>query len=645
MFFTGRAYRLCYNSFSIMQTLYPLDTDHFIKQISLRIAQVKSDRIRKAFETAKKIYGDNMHWTGVSCLDHAQGVLNVLLPFQPDEDGVIACLLHHYLNLPGGSLKELEEQFGTRVKNMVSGVHLLSHVSSRNKKTSIKDLRLMLLNVSDEVQTILIVLCNLCHLLEIAYSLKPAEKKRLSQDALELFAPVAARLGMYGLKHRLESQAFFLLYPAEASDTFDQIEKNKENYPDFLQEASNFISGYLSKQGILNQVETRQKQPYSAFRKLHSKGVSSLHGIYDLFAIRVVVETENDCYRALGFIHGMGKPLANRFKDYIAFPKPNGYRSLHTTMLNLPKVPPEVFVEVQIRTRKMHREAEFGIAAHWMYKSGDSTKKAMRTAQLKQVLSSQEAIEEEDRSGYKDQIFVLTPQGDIVELPEGATALDFAFAIHSDLGLCTRSVQVNGEIVPLSHELQNGDIVEVQKNRTPQPSSQWMNILKMSSSKSKLKHYLYAQDRDRLISEGKKILSDELKQRGLAALDNELTVFKRYDGQSLGFSEREDILMKIGQGSEKAGPLLAKIGIAKTDKGKKTEEKETLAITRNRPGVNLEGGLKLPIRFAKCCDPQGSNAKNITGVINRQGFVMIHLKKCKMLKSANPDRIIKAEWV
>ena len=586
-----------------------------------------------------------MHRSGSSLIQHVLSVLDVLMVFRPDEDGIIACILHHYLDTDGADLGDLEEDFGPRVRSIVSGVHLLTHVSTQTSKRSIEDLRLMMLTVSSEIQTILITLCDRCQLLEMARSLSPTTKRSIAYDVLNLYAPVAARLGMYGLKHRLEGQAFPILYQNDAERIFEQLSRHHREHGAFLDGAAIALQKELEESGIKADVQTRQKQPYSTFRNLQEKSISHIEDIYDLFAIRVIVENPETCYQALGILHRLAQPIGHRFKDYISFPKPNGYQSLHSTVINMPGAPPQTFVEVQIRTKAMHSEAEFGIASHWMYKQKSSTEQALQNIELSQVLKRQQTIESDglDQS-FTDQIFVLTPKGDVIELPEGSTPLDFAFTVHTQLGLSVRSARVNQSMVPLHYELQNGDVVEILKQKNPNPSPQWLNILKMSSARSKLKRYLYAQDRDYYIVEGKRILNEELSKRTVPLLTSDLAVLRSINGQTLSMHEREEILMKIGQQSEKPAPLLQKLDVLKQEIQPPTKKRTNNPPIQEEKHIILEGNIPLPTRFAKCCNPTKGNQSSVIGLINRQGKVMIHRADCRMIQNANRDRLIGAYW-
>ncbi|MFA7681618.1 MAG: HD domain-containing protein [Candidatus Peribacteraceae bacterium] len=607
---------------------------------------LKNDRVQHALAYAQEVYGDEIHRTGMTIFEHALGVLEYLMPFEPDEDAVIASILHHVVFKNGVTLVGLEEEFGATVRSLVSGVHLLSSITLEQKRNSIDDLRLMMLSVSEDVRTILISLCDHAYILNHTETMSSSEARMLAGDALRLYAPVAARLGIYSLKHELERCAFPICYSSDAERITEQLQLVHEQTGDFLKEAAAHLRQYLMTHNIGVRIEHREKEPYSIFRKMTFKGLSSIRDVYDLFAVRIITDSPEDCYSSLGLIHQVGRPLSNRFKDYIAFPKPNGYQSLHTTLVQLPDVPEDTAVEAQVRTHKMHREAQYGIAAHWSYKEFGATQRAMEQTQLKKMLSMQESVQKESgEATLVDHIFVLTPRGDIVELPEGATPLDFAFQVHTDLGLSFRSAKVNGAIVALDHELENGDVIEVLKYRTPKPSPQWMQMLKMSSSRSKLKRHLYAQRRNEFVAKGREMLNQELAKRSIPPLDTDLTLLKVYDDGVLSFARREDLLMKVGQKSQSATSLFPHIAALRGYAIIKTHPRRTVSRQQRKDAVvEVEGGVPMPIRFAKCCKPNSSTKGDIIGIINREGEVMVHRATCHMQKNANPERKINIWW-
>lgn len=610
-------------------------------------------RLALAFSSAQSAYGDSVHWTGKTVLDHTLGILEEISPFEPDEDTVVACLLHHVLEQKAMTLVELEEQFGPKVRSLVSGIHLLSHITLEGRRRSIEDLRIMLLSVSDDIRVLLVIFCDRLRCFKSIKTIEPARAKRLAQDVLQLFAPVAARLGIYSIKHSLESEAFPVLYTYDYDRITEQLERVFRERPNFLQQSRDILKKFLADQGIEAEVDSREKYAYSIFQKMRRKSLTNIEDIYDLFALRVIVKNEEDCYRVLGLLHRLGRPLANRFKDYIAFPKPNGYQSLHTTLAGFADLPENCYMEVQIRTATMHREALFGVAAHWSYKENGAAARAIENVQLHSMLLSQESVdgEGEDREtqSFADHIFVLTPRGDVVELPEGATPLDFAFQVHTDLGLSFRGANVNGSIVSMDYQLENGDVIDIQKHSSPKPSTQWMQNLRMASSRSKLRRYLYAQERPHLISVGKELLAAEFKKRGISPLTTDVSILRLCDGETLSLSKREDVLMKIGQGSERAASLIPRLGLLTeeqraVDENEKHPEEKTDRLQRNDSLIATEGGLSMPLRYAKCCSPQEWPHEHISGNINRFGEVMVHRSPCRMYANTNPERRITVSW-
>lgn len=606
-----------------------------------------TEKAQRAMALAERLYEGKKHWTGVTLLEHTLGVLSVLVPFRPDIDTICACLLQHVLKTREIGVGELSDEFGVEVRNLISSIHLLSHVTMRSRSSSIEDLRLMLLSVSDDVRVLLIILCDRCYVLERLTAIPPAEARRICRDVLNLFAPVAARLGIHTLKQRLEALAFPIVYPLDAEWISEQINSNKRRHGDFLPKAAAALAEALQQQGITAVVQGREKLQYSIFTKLKSKGLSAIESLPDLFALRVIVDTEEDCYRALGLLHRMGRPVTNRFKDYISFPKPNGYRSLHTTISRLPVVPENVFVEVQVRTHQMHREAEYGIAAHWSYKEGGDSEQMLRRVQLQQVLNAQQPVQGTGGpTRLADHIFVLTPKGDIVELPEGATPLDFAFQIHTDLGLTFRTARVNGSIVPLDYELENGDVVEIVTQSSAKPSPEWLQLLKMASSRTRLRRYLHSIDRDVYIERGKAMVNAELKSRRLSLLDADLSVLRRYDGKYLSFDERQDRLMKIGQAADKVSSLFRHLDLLRVASPlpRAVPTRRPVRPAASDSPIEVDGGVPMPIKFAKCCTPQEGDRERIVGAITRSGQVIVHRSKCRMAKKGNPGRRIGVRW-
>ncbi len=549
-------------------------------QLAVAGQKIESERVLEAWQWAIQLYGDRQHSSGQSLLSHAVAVLERLLAFRPDEEAVIACLLQHVIDVEEQGLEQVQKRFGLRVKTMISGVHLLSHVSANNRRMSMDHLRLMFLQVSDDMRVILIALCAQSCLLDRLSAFPPDERRRISQDCLTLYAPVAARLGIYSLKHSFEARAFPIAYPTDSEHILQQVQDIHRQYGDFLEGAVQRMEAFLGENGIPARVEAREKQAYSIFRKMQDKSISHVSELYDLFALRVIVRDEATCYQTLGLLHRIGLPVPQRFKDYIAFRKPNGYQSLHTTLMKVPGMPEHLRIEVQIRTEAMHREAEFGIAAHWSYKEGGQSSSK---EQLSRARAFQQAIEKGKENALGSSMFVLTPKGEIIDLPEGATPLDFAFQVHTDLGISFRSARVNGHVVPMTRQLENGDIVEIQRYREPRPSPRWAMLLKTAAARSHLKKYLA----------------------------------KRQTSLDL--------------------PVTAK-------PKEESKKKHAAKILPQSSVATVVSEIPMPIRFAKCCKADATKKGAIVGIVSRSGNVHIHRAACTLIKKGNPGRRVKVKW-
>lgn len=448
--------------------------------------------LERAFSDAEEVYGRHAHRTNITLLDHCLDLLQELLPFEPDTDLAIVSLLHHIPELHAWSFEELERRYGPRVRAMIGEVHVLRHLTTHNRRVSLERLRLNFFRVSKDVRVFLMMLCHQLLTMRNLDKYPPDERRKISSDVLHLYAPAAARLGMYSLKHSLEDAGFPVLYPVDHERITEQLAAMREKHGAFLKRTAKAVEDELREHGLLVHVEGREKHPYSIFQKMRHKTVTHIEGLPDLFALRAIVEGEAACYQALGFLHRLGYPVQNRFKDYISFPKPNGYQSLHTTLLGLPHAPPGVMVEVQVRTPQMHREANIGVAAHWSYKEAGPGRNERSRLLVERAFVPEQDEDNPRMSGVMDHMFVLTPKGDVVELPEGATPLDFAFQVHTAVGLSFKAARVNGSIVPLDHRLENGDIIEIVRHKDPKPSPRWINLLKTAAARNRLKRYLSA---------------------------------------------------------------------------------------------------------------------------------------------------------
>ncbi|MBP7114130.1 MAG: bifunctional (p)ppGpp synthetase/guanosine-3',5'-bis(diphosphate) 3'-pyrophosphohydrolase, partial [Candidatus Peribacteraceae bacterium] len=547
-----------------MESLGTVAGRRSIEVIRDMVPGVDERRLAKALSYAFMLYGDRTMdlLPQITFYDHAVRTAQLLAEFCPDEDAIIAAILQHALKVPEASIAEIGKEFGRPVRDIVSRIHLLSHLYTTDWRKSVDDMKIMLVSVADDIRVLLTALSVACVLMEQLEHVKSEYRMRLCRQSLQLFAPVAARLGIYALKYRLEKSAFPECYPTDAQHIGLQIKRLHTEHGQFLERSAERLKTFLHEQGIEAQVMARQKQSYSIFQKMHSKSVTALEKITDLFAIRVVVKTVPDCYQTLGLIHQLATPISHRFKDYISFPKPNGYQSLHTCLIGLPEAPDDVMIEVQIRTADMHREAEYGIAAHWMYKEHGRNRvmNSVKQMELSDVLLKQQSVSGDAQAGegmtLVDHIYVLTPRGDIIELPDGGTPLDFAFTLHTDLGLKYKAARVNGGIVPISYKLENGDVIEILTNKHPRPTLQWLEELVTPSGRSKLKAYFFSHNRSQFLTKGKDAVNAELKIRGQLPLDTELSAVAHYEGKTITQKEREDLLVKVGMGSVRTSSIL-----------------------------------------------------------------------------------------
>ncbi len=635
-----------------MESLTTLAGRKSLEAIRDLVPGVDVRRIEKAMLYASKAYGNRTMelLPEITLYDHAVQTAQFLAEFCPDEDAIVAAILQHTLKVPEASTLDISREFGKSVRDIVRRIHLLSHLYTTDWRKSVDDMKIMLVSVADDVRVLLTALSVACVLMEQLSHVKSEYRMRLSRQSLQLFAPVAARLGIYALKYRLEKSAFPECYPTDAQHINVQLKRLHAEHGQFLERTAEKLKAFLRKQGIAADVMARQKQSYSIFQKMHSKSVSALEKITDLFAIRVVVKTVPDCYQTLGLLHQLATPISHRFKDYISFPKPNGYQSLHTCLIGLPDAPDDIMIEVQIRTADMHREAEYGIAAHWIYKEngkkGSRIVGSVKRLELGDVLFKQQSVGDGAHTGENmtlvDHIYVLTPRGDIIELPDGGTPLDFAFMLHTDLGLRYKSARVNGAIVPISYKLENGDVVEVLTNKHPRPTLQWLKELVTPSGRTKLKAYFFSHNRSQFLLKGKQAVNAELKIRGMPPLDNELSVIAKFEGKTLSQKDREDQLVKVGMGSVRTSSVLHHIPPRQAQ-----TKARARPVTTKKDRVGIEGqALTMPYRFAKCCGPDLALPKpeKIVGIVTRTGGINVHRHDCHMVKTSNPERKMKMFW-
>ena len=628
-----------------------------IKKAKKYLPALNEKRIKSAYELAAKAHEGVFRASGDPYIQHPLEVVDILLSLKPDENSIVAALLHDVLEDTHIKVDEVRKVFGEDVIPLLKGLEKLRKVYYRGRERQIENLRKMFLAMAKDIRVILIKLADRLHNMRtLEYLEKEEKRKRIAEETLTIYSPIASRLGIYKIKNELDSLCFKFLYPQEysrISKDLDEITGAKSN---IVSTSKQILLKTLKKVNLDASIEGRIKNLYSIHKKLKKKEKNYIYELYDIFALRIIVDTEAQCYQALGVIHKNWTPLSRRFKDYIGHPKPNGYQSLHTTIIGLcPKLHNQP-IEIQIRTSDMNEVAEFGIAAHWNYKEQGSTLVASEKLSWVQSLvdlheslkSNTEFIESLSVDIFHDRIFILTPKGDVLDLPHDATPVDFAYGIHTGIGHRCRGAKVNGRIVPLDYKLKNGQVVEVLMGNTEQPNRYWLSFVVTSAAKAKIKQWFNTQDSEKILRLGKEMINKKLKQFNKPPLDPNLSLFKIYEGEKLPIRERENLIERVGNGS--LNPLDVIKKVLPLDKIMKRPSKEELAkevLTESisfeeNPEVLITGEKGHKTQIASCCMPTQDDL--IIGYITRGRGVTIHKEGCKVLKGLSPERLIKTSW-
>ncbi len=620
--------------------------------------------IQKAYEFAKKAHEGQQRLSGDAYLTHLVGVADILAELHMDSVTIAAGLLHDILEDTKVTYDQLKAEFGEEIANLVEGV---TKISTRQfQDTAIRQAestRKMLIAMAKDVRVILIKLADRTHNMRTLEFLPPERQEKLARETLDIYAPLAHRLGMSKIKSELEDLSLRYLEPQVYQDLVKKVAMKRSEREKVLAQVIEVIEAKLKEAGITAQVQGRSKHFTSIYHKMKQQQ-KSFDEIFDLMAIRVLTNTVKECYEVLGMVHTVWKPLPGRFKDYIAMPKNNMYQSLHTTVMGPGGQP----LEIQIRTYEMHRTAEEGIAAHWIYKEGRSAEKEdQKFAWMRQLLDLQQDIKDSSEFAeamkvdlFEDEVFVFTPKGDVKELPKGSTALDFAYAVHTDVGTHCMGVKVNGQMVPLRYALRNGDIVEVLTQSSRTPSRDWLKIVVTSRAKNKIRHWFRTHLSADEIDQGKGLLEKEAVRMGVdfgAAMKS-----GAFEGilEDFGCHSVQELLANTGHGEVSPRQILNKI-IAKTQPGEhsrveKPEEKAAepkLAAkgpAPNAPGVTPANGISIGgqkdflIRFARCCTPVPGDP--IVGYITRGRGVSVHRTDCPntLLLPEREGRMIPVSW-
>ena len=653
----------------------PLDPDKMFADLEEKIQRnchnVNLDRVRAAYEMARSAHAGQMRKDGCSpYVTHCVSAADITVDMGLDEDSIVAALLHDVIEDTALTHTDIARSFGPAVADIVEGVTKLTRVQYTSvEDEQMENIRKMLMAMAKDIRVILIKIADRLHNMRtMAY--QSAEKQRSkSLETMEIYAPIAHRLGIQRVKWELEDLSLQYLDPAGYQEITKWLDSKMPELEAFMSAMDKKIQDRLAEEGIQATVYSRIKHVYSIYRKMYAQKLD-INGIFDLCAFRVIVDTIPDCYNVLGVIHDMFKPVPGRFKDYISTPKPNMYQSVHTTVIGSEGIP----FEVQIRTWEMHYTAEYGIAAHWKYKMGDGST-ALRTgdedrfAWVRRLLESQQESDATDFvhdlkiDMFADEVFVFSPKGDVINLPAGATPIDFAYMIHSDVGNHMVSASVNGRIVTFDYVLQNGDIVEIRTSKSaPGPSRDWLNIAKSGSARTKIKQWYKRERREENVIRGREMLDDELRHNGLTlddVLDDAVMspILKR-----LSYSNVDDLFAAIGYGGLTATRAANRLKdefarVQKPDK-KTTVDKLTEAAERREQqaarqtgkpihGVLVAGLDNCLVKFSRCCTPVPGD--DIVGFITRGQGVSIHRRDCDNYRSSlaspeNEGRWIDVSW-
>ena len=648
-----------------MSELIDRTIEDVIKQAKMHNRKSDSKLIMRAYKYALENHGDQKRKSGEPYIIHPIQVAYTLAELGLDDATICAALMHDLAEDTAVTLNDISSEFSPEIAEMVNGVTKLAKIKYVSaEEQQVENYRKMFLAMGKDIRVILIKLADRLHNIRTLKFLKRDRQIAIAQETIDLYAPLANRLGVFSMKWELEDQAFKYLYPEEYREIVEGIAKKREERLKFIDQIVDEIKINLKKEKIVCEITGRAKHLYSIYRKM-KRDNKTLDQIYDLFALRILVNSVKDCYAALGVVHELYTPMPGRFKDYIAVPKPNMYQSLHTTLLGPNGTP----FEVQIRTYNMHRIAEFGIAAHWAYKEQsflhgkkeNVTVKEDKLAWLRESLEWQKDMQNPDEfmstlktELVEDSVYVFTPKGQIKILPKGSTPIDFAYSIHADIGNKMVGAKINSKMMPIITPLHNGDIVDIMTNDNSKgPSRDWLKFVKSSSAKTKIQQWFKKNERDLNIERGKEIIARELKRIRLNS--DELLTSKNIEStlQKYSFKTIDDMYAAVGFGSITATKVLSKIleEYRKTKPNTEIEEKIEELHTRHninenvsKTGIIVKGIDNCLVKLSKCCNPVPGD--EIIGYITRGRGVTVHTKDCVNVKDLfkEEERIIDVYW-
>ncbi|MBN6186474.1 bifunctional (p)ppGpp synthetase/guanosine-3',5'-bis(diphosphate) 3'-pyrophosphohydrolase [Aneurinibacillus sp. BA2021] len=633
--------------------------DQVVEKAKKYLPEKDIEFLLRAYEFARKAHDGQVRKSGEPYIIHPIAVAGILIDLQMDAVTIAAAFMHDVVEDTEVTSEEIAQEFGIEVANLVEGVTKLGRIKFKSKEQQqAENHRKMFLAMAKDLRVMLIKLADRLHNMRTLKHLSEAKQRQISDETLEIFAPLAHRLGIASIKWEMEDTGLRYINPQQYYRIVNLMKKKRAERENFIDSVIETLEEKLQEIQIKAEISGRPKHIYSIYRKMVKQN-KEFNEIYDLLAVRIIVDDIRDCYAALGIVHTLWKPMPGRFKDYIAMPKANMYQSLHTTVIG-PNGEP---LEVQIRTAEMHRIAEYGIAAHWAYKEGtkvgDGESFETKLSWFREILEwqqdtkdAQEFMESLKMDLFADLVFVFTPKGDVVELPKGSVPLDFAYRIHSEVGNRTIGAKVNGKIVPLDHQLKTGDIIEVLTSKHSYgPSRDWLKITKSSHARNKIKQWFKKEKREENVAKGREMIESELRRNNFEPKEVMTAENIQEVANKFNFQGEEDMFAAVGYG----GITGAQIATRLTDKLRKEREEMQSNVTeikqdpprRKRPdqGVSVRGVDNLLIRFSRCCNPVPGD--DIVGFITRGRGVSIHRQDCLNLQSCSEEdkaRLIPVEW-
>ena len=626
--------------------------------------------IEKAYKLAVEAHGDQRRKSGEPYIIHPLWVAIILADLEMDKETIAAGMLHDVVEDTKFTEEDIRKEFGAEVALLVDGVTKLGRLSYSSDKLEVQaeNLRKMFLAMAKDIRVIIIKLADRLHNMRTLQFMTPAKQKEKAKETMDIYAPIAQRLGISKIKTELDDLALKYSQPEVFYDLVNQINARKTEREEFVEQIVDEVSTHMKNAGIKAEVNGRVKHFFSIYKKMVNQD-KTVDQIYDLFAVRIIVESVKDCYAALGVIHEMYTPIPGRFKDYIAMPKPNMYQSLHTTLMSSVGQP----FEIQIRTEEMHKTAEYGIAAHWKYKESNDGKKSVEAQEeeklswLRQILEWQRDMSDNreflnlikgDLDLFAEDVYCFTPQGDVKNLPNGSTPIDFAYAIHSAVGNKMVGARVNGKLVNIDYKIQNGDRIEILTSQNSKgPSRDWLNIVKSTQAKNKINQWFKKEFKESNIIRGKDMIATYCKAKSINLTNIIQPKYQEIVQKKYGFKDWESVLAAIGHGGLKEGQVVNRLAeeYGKDHRQAITDEvvlervaeaaKNKVHIAKSKSGIVVKGIDDMAVRFSRCCNPVPGD--EIIGFVTRGRGLSIHRTDCINmihLSEAERARLIPAEW-